>query len=79
MGKMKESIYTTCLEVFHSVKVRYLPHKKKLKMITGAQLAALGHNHNTERIQVFLSASNKNKKPKRFENSQLLRKTLHVN
>ena len=42
-------------EVFHSVKVRYLPKSSFFqmeKMIAGTQLAALDHNHNINRDQV---------------------------
>ena len=52
------------LEVFHSLKIRYLPKNiffEQDKMIAGAQLAALDHNHNIERSQVFLFVYNKDK------------------
>ena len=43
------------LEVFHGVKIRYLPESifyKMEKMIAGTQLAALDHNNNINRPQV---------------------------
>ena len=47
--KMTEQVHTTLLEVFHGVKIRYLPKSifyKMEKMIAGTQLAALDHNNN---------------------------------
>ena len=57
MEKLTEQINTTLLEVFHSVKIRYLPKSiffRMEKMIAGMQLAALDHNHNINREQVNL-------------------------
>jgi len=54
-SKMNLQIYTTYLEVFHAVKIRYLPKSIYFnieKMIAGTQLAALDHNHNVGREQV---------------------------
>ena len=53
--KMTEQVHTTLLEVFHGVKIRYLPKSifyKMEKMIAGTQLAALDHNNNINRPQV---------------------------
>lgn len=55
LEKMNKKIYTTYLEVFHSVKIRYLSKSvfyNMEKMIAGTQLAALDHNHNVNREQV---------------------------
>ena len=52
---MTEQVNTTMLEVFHAVKIAYLPKKTFLgieKMIAGTQIAALHHNHNANREQV---------------------------
>ena len=57
MEKMTEQVHTTYLEVFHSVKIRYLPKSvyfKMEKMIAGTQLAVLEHNHNVSREQVSI-------------------------
>ena len=52
---MTEQVNTTMLEVFHVLKIAYLP--KKIfsgieKMIAGTQIAALDHNHNVNREHV---------------------------
>ena len=56
LAKMNEGIYTTLLEIYHSVKIRYLPKSiffSMEKMIAGTQLAVLDHNHNVDREQVI--------------------------
>ena len=56
--KLTNQVNTTLLEVFHSVKVRYLPKSlffRMEKMIAGTQLAVLDHNHNVNREQVSIS------------------------
>ena len=43
------------LEVFHALKIAYLPKKTFFgieKMIAGTQIAALNHNHSVNREQV---------------------------
>ena len=55
LEKLTNQVNTTLLEVFHSVKVRYLPKSiffQMEKMIAGTQLAALDHNHSINREQV---------------------------
>lgn len=55
LEKVCDQISTTLLEVFHSVKIRYLPKSIFYgyeKMIAGTQLAALDHNNNVGRDQV---------------------------
>lgn len=55
MEKMTDKIYTTYLEVFHSIKIRYLPKSVVFnmeKMIAGTELAALDHNYSVNRDQV---------------------------
>ena len=57
MEKLTAQVNTTLLEVFHGVKIRYLPKSifyKMEKMVAGTQLAALDHNHNVNREQVCL-------------------------
>ena len=57
MEKMTEQVHTTYLEVFHSVKIRYLPKSvyfKMEKMIAGTQLAILEHNNNVNRDLVSI-------------------------
>ena len=52
---MNENVYTTYLEVYHSVRVRYLPKSSFFeaeKMLAGSQLAALDHNNSVGREQV---------------------------
>lgn len=54
MEKLTEQLHTTLLEVFHSLKIRYLPKSiffKMEKMLAGTQLAILDHNHNVDREQ----------------------------
>jgi len=54
MEKLNLNIYTTYLEVFHSLKIRYLPKSiffEKEKMISGVKLAAMDHNYNVGREQ----------------------------
>lgn len=56
LEKLTEQINTTLLEVFHSLKIRYLPKStffKMEKMLAGTQLAILDHNHNINREQVY--------------------------
>ena len=58
LSLMTELVYTTLLEVFHSVKIRYLPKSiffNMEKMIAGTQLAALDHNLNCDREQVSIN------------------------
>ena len=53
--KMTEQVNMTMLEIFHGVKIRYLPKSifyKMEKMFAGTQLAALDHNNNVNRSQV---------------------------
>ncbi|XP_057300274.1 uncharacterized protein LOC130630704 [Hydractinia symbiolongicarpus] len=53
--KLNENIFTTHLEVFHALKIRYLPKSvfnEQEKMHTGMKLAALDHNLNINRNQV---------------------------
>ncbi|XP_057308714.1 uncharacterized protein LOC130646995 [Hydractinia symbiolongicarpus] len=48
LEQMNEQIHTTMLEVFHSLKIRYLPKSSIFgmeKMIAGTQLAILDHNN----------------------------------
>ena len=55
MEKMNEKVYTTYLEVFHSLKIRYAPKSifyGMEKMVAATQLAALDHNNNVNRKQV---------------------------
>ena len=55
LEKLTEQVLTTVLEVFHSVKIRYLPKSiffRMEKMIAGTQLAILDHNNNVNRDQV---------------------------
>ena len=53
---MNVGIYTTLLEIYHSVKIRYLPKSiffSMEKMIAGTQLAVLDHNNDVDREQVI--------------------------
>ena len=55
LEQMTEQVHTTLLEVFHSIKIRYLPKStffRMEKMIAGTQLAVLDHNNNVKREQV---------------------------
>ena len=55
MEKMNKNIYTTCLEVFHKLKIRYILNSiffEQEKIVTGAKLPALNHNTNITREQV---------------------------
>ena len=55
---MTEQVNTTMLEVFHAVKIGYLPKKTCFsidKMIPATQIAALDHNHNVNREQVSIT------------------------
>ena len=59
LKRMNENVFTTYLEVFHSLKIRYLPKStffEQEKMIAGVQIAALDHNSNIDRGQVCLFA-----------------------
>ena len=61
MIQMTEQVNTTVLEVFHAVKIRYLPKStfyQMEKMIAGTQLAALDHNNSVNREQVSYINSN---------------------
>ena len=52
---LNENIFTTHLEVFHALKIRYLPKSiffENEKMVAGTELAALDHNLNIDRRQV---------------------------
>ena len=52
---MTKQVNTTLLEVFHANKTSYLPKStffRMEKMVTGIQIAALGHNNNINRFQV---------------------------
>lgn len=52
--KMNLNIFTTYLEIFHSLKIRYLPKSiffEQEKMEAGVKLAALDHNLNIKRNQ----------------------------
>ena len=58
LEQMTEQVNTTMLEVFHAVKIGYLPKKTCFnidKMIAGTQIAALDHNHNVNREQVSIT------------------------
>ena len=55
LEKLNENIFTTYLEVFHALKIRYLPKSifyEEEKMLAGARLAALDHNYNVDRKQL---------------------------
>ena len=57
MEKMNKNIYTTYLEVFHSLKIWYIPKSiffEQEKMVSGAKFAAQDHNTNITREQVRL-------------------------
>ena len=46
---MSENVFTTEVEVFHALKIRYLPKSTFFeldKMVAGAELAAMDHNSN---------------------------------
>ena len=52
LENMTKQINKTMLEVFHALKIAYLPKKTFFgieKMIAGRQIAALDHNHNVNR------------------------------
>ncbi|XP_057294360.1 uncharacterized protein LOC130622919 [Hydractinia symbiolongicarpus] len=54
LQQLTEQIHTTLLEVFHTLKIRYLPkatYFRMEKMIGGTQLAILDHNNNVDRAQ----------------------------
>ena len=58
LEQMTEQVNTTMLEVFHAVKIGYLPKKTCFsidKMTAGMQIAALDHNHNVNREQVSIT------------------------
>ena len=58
LEQMTEQVNKTMLEVFHAVKIGYLPKKTCFnidKMIAGTQIAALDHNHNVNREQVSIT------------------------
>lgn len=55
LKKMNQHVFTTYLEVFHALKIRYLPKSiffEQEKMVVGMELAALDHNINVNRGQV---------------------------
>ena len=55
LKQLNENIFTTHLEVFHALKIRYLPKSiffEQEKMVAGVELAALDHNSNINRRQV---------------------------
>ena len=55
MERMNENIYATCLEVFHSVKIRYVPKQicyEQDKTVAGLS-PALDFNHNVNRSHVW--------------------------
>ena len=55
MHKLNENISTAGLEVFHSLKIRYLPKSiffEKDKMLASTALAIMDHNLNVDRKQV---------------------------
>lgn len=54
LWKLNENIYTSQLEVFHALKIRYLPKQiffEQDKMVADMQLATLDHNLNVDRKQ----------------------------
>ena len=58
LKQMTEQVKTTTLEVFHTVKIGYLPKKKSCsigKIIAGTQIAALNPNLNVNREQVSIN------------------------
>ena len=60
MEKLAIHVNTTYLEVFHALKIRYLPKSifySMEKMIAGTQLAVLDHNHNVNREVVRIDLS----------------------
>ena len=49
MERINENIYATCLEVFHSLKISYVPKKifyEQDKMVAGTEMSALDFNNN---------------------------------
>ena len=57
MAKMSENVSTAALEVFHSLKIRYLPKSifyEKEKMVAATELAVMDHNLNVNRAQVSI-------------------------
>jgi len=53
--KMNQHVFTTYVEVFHALKIRYLPKSiffEAEKMIAAMELSALDHNINVNRGQV---------------------------
>ena len=55
MKKMSENASTSAVEIFHALKIRYLPKSifyEKEKMMASTKLAILDHNLNVERGQV---------------------------
>ena len=57
LEQMTEQVKTTTLEVFHAVKIGYLPKKSCNigKIIAGTQIAALNPNLNVNREQVSIT------------------------
>ena len=56
LKKMNHHVFTTYLEVFHALKIRYLPKSiffEAEKMVAGMELFALDHNINIDRGQVI--------------------------
>ena len=55
---MAKQVSTTMLEVFHAIKIGYLPKRTCFsidKMIAGTQIATLDHNHNVARDPVSIT------------------------
>ena len=55
LAKLSQNVSTADLEVFHSLKICYLPKSiffEKEKMIAGTELAIMDHNLNVDRGQV---------------------------
>ena len=58
LEQMIEQVNTAILEVFHAVKIGYLPKKTCYsidKMIAGTQITALDHDHYVNREQVSIT------------------------
>ena len=59
LEQMTEQVNTTMLEVFHAVKIGYLPKKACLRALTRwlqvRRLPALDHNHNVNIEQVSIT------------------------
>ncbi|XP_057316458.1 uncharacterized protein LOC130657485 [Hydractinia symbiolongicarpus] len=69
MQKMNKNISTAGLEVFHSLKIRYLPKSvfyEKDKMLASTALAIMDHNYNADRKQATYRKKNADGKVRRF-------------